>query len=297
MGMFEKTEFEFHRTDKDDSDLRGYETTLLKGLFPGKRTDTKLSDLRTKFYTHIPAIKQQIYNELVVQGYFARSPETTRNWWLWGGIGMIIVASVLFWLARAATVISSAIIAPPIGLGIVGAAAAVASFYMPAKTAKGSQEAARWRAFRQYLHNIEKYTDLAQASDQFEAYIGYAVAFGMQQEWLHRFSKVLTAMPGWYIPTYLGGPWSGGYRRGYTRGGSGRGLGDIQFEGPGGLNDMSRSLTEGLNSMSSGLTRMLNDASSAMTSRPKSSGSGGGGFSGGGGGGGGGSGGGSRGFG
>jgi hypothetical protein len=207
----------------------------------------------------------------------------------------MIGASVLFWLAQGATLISPLIVVPPIGLGIVGAAGALAGSYMPAKTQKGSQDAALWKAFRRYMRNIEQYADLEQAASQFERYIGYAVVFGVEKDWIRQLSPSLKSMPGWYFPTYLGGPWRGGYHRGSSTGsGTGGGLGGLSLDGPGGLNEMSRSLGEGLNSMSSGLTDMLNDASSAMTSHPKSSG--GGGFSGGGGGGGG-SGGGSRGFG
>jgi hypothetical protein len=172
---------------------------------------------------------------------------------------------------------------------------------MPAKTQKGSQDAALWRAFRQYMLSIEQYTDLEHATSQFEQYIGYAVVFGIERDWIRQLSPALKSMPEWYIPTHLGGPWRGGFnrRRAWTGSGtemSGGGLDGLSLDGPGGLNDMSRSLSEGLNSMNSGLTDMLNDASRAMTSSPKSSGSGRGGFSGGGGRGGG-SGGGSRGFG
>jgi hypothetical protein len=299
LGMFENTEFHFHRTDKDSGSLRGYEKALLRGLFPGKRTDTKLSDLRNKFYKVIPAIKEQMYRDLVKQGYFTRSPETTRNLWLFGGIGLMVLAGIGFWGGLAATVISPLMVAPPIGVGLVGLVMAVASQAMPAKTPKGAQEAARWQAFRTYLKNIESYTDLSQVTDHFEKYIGYAMAFGFEKDWIRDFAPVMTAMPTWYFPTHLGGPWGRGYYHGWPSSGSGSsggGLGGLDFEGPGGLNSMSRSLTDGLNSMNTGLTKMLNDASGAMTSRPSSSGSGGG-FSGGGGGGGGGSGGGSRGFG
>jgi uncharacterized membrane protein YgcG len=249
----------------------------------------------------IPAIKQQLYTEAVNRGHFARSPESTRNTWMFGGIGVLILASVLFWGARGLTSISPLIMLPPVGLGVFGAAAALAANYMPAKTAKGSQEAARWRAFRHYLDNIERYGDIEQAAQQFDRSIGYAVTFGLEQEWIRKCSSALTQMPTWYFPTHLGGPWGSGYYRGYRPGSAGSAGGsmpDFNLGGPGGLNEMSRGMTEGLNSMSSGLTRMLNDASRAMTTAPKSSGSGGrGGFSGGGGGGGGGSGGGSRGFG
>jgi len=288
LGMFESTEFHFHRTDKDSSDLRGHETSLLRGLFPGNRQDTELSDLRNKFYKVIPSIKEQMYRDLVRQGYFVRSPETTRNLWLFGGIGLLALAGVGFWLGLAGMSISPLMVAPPIGLGLVGFVMMGTSQAMPAKTPKGAQEAAQWQAFRTYLKNIERYTDLSQATDQFEKYIGYAVAFGFEKEWIQDFAPVMTSMPTWYFPTHLGGPWGRGYHRGWPTTGSssaGGGLGGLDFDGPGGLNSMSRSLTDGLNSMSTGLTKMLNDASSTMTSRPSSSGSGGGGFSGGGGGG------------
>jgi len=299
-GLFSGPKFTFHRTEKPATDLLDFEEGLLRGIFPRGRDTTDLADLKAKFYTHIPAIKHQLYGQLVQRGYFTRSPETTRQIWTWGGIAVVVVAGVLFWLGlAAASTVSWACAVPPVGLGIAGLAAAIAGHSMPAKTQQGAQEAARWRAFRTYLRHVERYTDLEAAAAKFEDYIGYAVAFGMEQQWIRQLSPVLTAMPTWYFPTYLGGPWRGGYQRGpYQPGGMGRGsgMGDISLGGPGGLNDISGSLTAGLNAMSGGMTRMLNDASSVMSSRPQSS-SGGGGFSGGGSHGGGGSGGGSRGFG
>ena len=299
-GMFTNTEFTFHRTSDITADLRPFEQTLLRGLFPGNREKTTLSQLRAKFYTHIPAIKRQLYDELVQQGYFKRSPEATRALWTWGGVGIVGIAALGFWLSLAATLISPFIMCLPLSLGVVGLSMAVTGQFMPAKTAKGSQEAARWRAFRRYLDNLEQYGGVEGVAQKFEMALPYAIAFGIERELVRKLAPALTAMPGWYFPTYVGGPWHGGYWPGQplrplSRPQAG-GMGDFSLGGPGGLDDMSRSFTEGLNAMSSGLTRMLNDASRVMSSRPQSSGSGG--FSGGGGGGGGGgSGGGSRGFG
>lgn len=298
-GMFGGSEFTFHRTGEIAADLLPFEQSLLRGLFPGNREKTTLSQLRTKFYTHIPTIKRQLYDELVRQGYFKRSPETTRALWTWGGVAVVVIAVVAFWLSLAGTLISPLIMCPPLGLGLVGLSAAVAGQFMPAKTVRGAQEAARWRAFRRYLENLERYGGVEGAAEKFEVALPYAIAFGIEHELVRKLTPALTAMPGWYFPTYLGGPWDGGYRPGQPVRPLGRplsgGPGGFSLGGPGGLADMNRSFTDGLNAMSSGLTRMLNDASRVMSSRPQSSGSRG--FSGGGGGGGGGSGGGSRGFG
>ncbi len=296
-GLFSHVEFIFHRTDQDTGQLYPYEQALLRGIFSGYGNTTRLSDLRNKFYTKIPAIKTGLYREVVRNGYFSQSPDTTRSIWTMVGIAILVVAGLVGYGAYTLLWrLSPLAVLPAFGLGLTGLAALIAANYMPAKTPKGSQEAARWRAFRTYLQNIKKYADLQQASDQFERYIAYAVAFGLDRQWLHTFTPVLTSMPSWYYPTYLGGPWHGGYRGGY-RGGhySGQMQADMNLGGSGGLNQMSQSLTDGLNAMSAGLTRMLNDASSIMTSHPSSSGSGG--FSGGGSSGGGSSGGGSAGFG
>ncbi|MBI5959814.1 MAG: DUF2207 domain-containing protein [Chloroflexi bacterium] len=281
LGMFASTEFEFHRTEQPTTDLTGYEETLLRGLFAAG-SSTSLDKLRTKFYQHIPAIKTQMYKRLIDEGYFERSPETTRSRWTWGGVGLLIVGSVLFWLSRDITIVSPMIFLPPIGMGLVGAVMALAGDYMPAKTLKGAQDAARWRAFRRYLNNIEKYSDVSQAAERFDQYIGYAVAFGLEKDLIQQVVPALKTVPVWYYPTHIGGPWHGGYHQRRTMSGGSLTPGDFSLGGPGGLNDMSQSLTQGLNSMSSGLTNMLNGASKAMTSRPQSSGRGGG-FSGGGG--------------
>jgi uncharacterized membrane protein YgcG len=297
-GMFGSSEFTFHRTGEISADLRPFEQSLLRGLFPGDRDKTTLSQLRNKFYKHIPTIKKQMYDELVQQGYFKRSPETTRALWTWGGVALIAVAAVTFWLSLAATLISPVIMCLPLSVGVIGLSMAIVGQFMPAKTVKGAQEAAQWRAFRRYLDNLENYGGVQEAAQKFELALPYAVAFGIQSELVRKLTPALTSMPGWYFPTYMGGPWQGGYRPGQPVrpwGPQSGGMGDFSLGGPGGLGDMNRSLTDGLNAMSKGLTQMLNDASRVLSSTPQSSGSGG--FSGGGRGGGGGSGGGSRGFG
>lgn len=298
LGVFKSTDFTFHRTEKPADDLRGFERSMLDGLFPGRREETKLSDLKEKFYKHIGGIRQQLYTALVEAGYFTRSPETTRNLWIGVGIVGLIVATAWFWLLRGQTLISPVIWLPAFGIGAAGATALLFSNAMPAKTAKGAQQAALWRAFMRYLSNLDQYKDLKTASANFDQYMPYAVAFGVENDFVREVTPALKAMPVWYYPTYLGGPWDGGYhrRRHYDRGAGrpGGGLGDLSAPSAPSLSGLDRSLSEGLNAMSSGMTKMLNDASRAMTSRPSSSSSGGG-FSGGGMGGS--SGGGSRGFG
>ncbi len=302
-GMFGSTEFVFHNTKNFSSPLTNFERELMAGIFGpayGKE-EVELSDLKEKFYKKIPTIKKAMYQELIARGYFEKSPDQTRQRWYTLGVVGLVVGFLGIWFSDTLSFISPLIMAPAVGVVIGSAAAFLFADVMPAKTQKGSQVATNWRAFRKYLDDIEKHSDMQQVSDKFDQFIPYAVMFGIEQDIIKRFANVLTAMPTWYYPTSIGGPWGRGYRHNPTpMTGMGKavpmsGMNDMGG-GFGGLNDMSQSMSQGLNSMSSGLTRMLNDASRTMTSTPKSSSSGGG-FSGGGSRGGGGGGGGSRGFG
>ena len=61
-----------------------------------------------------------------------------------------------------------------------------AARYMPRKTAKGARAAVQWNAFKNYLKNIEKYAQVKDAQDQFEKYLPYAIAFGLEKSWVKK---------------------------------------------------------------------------------------------------------------
>jgi uncharacterized membrane protein len=271
------TEFSFQRGEQSWDSLNGYEKEILKGIFPPGTQERSLSDLHNKFYTSLPAIKKGLYQELVDRGFFSRSPEEIRKA---GRRTGIIIAS----LGLLGAFYGHPFFDPYVSFSgwlfaamvICGVALTLGATYMPAKTRKGAEAAARWRAFRTYLERIERLTDIQQAGDLFERYLPYAVAFGMNNSWIQKFSKLQGApAPIWYVPYHTGGMASAGH----TASPAPRG-------GLGGLQGMSDGMAGGLQGMSDGLTRMLNSAGRTMGSSPSSSGGGGFGSGGGGGGGG-----------
>jgi len=309
LGIGSKSTFTFKRTDKPVTGLREYEAELLQHLFSGNRMERTMDSLRNRFYTVIPTIQNSLYDETVKEGFFERSPQSVRSLWGVGGAVVVLVAvGSFFVLMGVAEEISGALIALPISIGVVGVVMLALSSVMPAKTRKGAEEAAKWRAFRQYLRNLEAYDNVENAADRLAEYIPYAVAFGIEQTWFRHFNEVTYApLPPWYFPRHWGGPYSRGYIPGsafpQNLGGRGGLPGDLARAGDGSLGDLSGRMSRGLSEMSASLTTMLNSASNVMTSRPQQSGgsgrwsSGGSSWSGGGFSGGGGSGGGSRGFG
>jgi hypothetical protein len=186
---------------------------------------------------------------------------------------------------------------PGIGLFVTAIALITIANAMPRKSDNGSEAAARWKAFSEYLRNIDKYTDVEAQKQIWDRWLPYAIAFGFDKEFIRKFESVNAPAPGWYIPSpTMYGP----YRRRYYGPGSGPvivaggwpsgdvgdfGGGDMGGGGDlgGGLSDASRGMGASLSNMSAGLGALLTSASSTFASRPSSSGSSGGGWSGGGG--------------
>jgi uncharacterized membrane protein YgcG len=147
---------------------------------------------------------------------------------------------------------------------------------MPAKTRKGSEEAAKWQAFRTYLANIEKYRDLKEATDQFEKYLPYAIAFGMERRWVTAFTKVeATPVPDWYIPRYgpllvpAGGIGSPKGAAMLPRGAAPGGAGSVPS-----LSEVGAGMAGGLQSFSDGFVTMLNTTARTLNIQPASTTSG-----------------------
>ncbi|MBU0705562.1 MAG: DUF2207 domain-containing protein [Chloroflexi bacterium] len=279
-GFFGSTSFDFvfRRTEKSTDDLLPYERMLLRQVFGG-RSERRMSSLKNKFYQAIPKIKEQLYRETVKRKYFRASPDKTRG--RYNLFGFLLLMGAIFGGGCASMYLykyTAMIICPAIGIGVTAIGMIIVGQWMPAKTRKGAEQAAWWNAFKHYLAEIERYTDMSQATELFEKYLPYAIAFGLDRSWVRKFSRLETTqtayvpMPLWYVPSRSGRRVSG-LGRAVDAGG-----------GAPSLQQMSDGMTGGLQSMSDGLTSMLNTAGSTLSSSPSSSGSGGGGGGGGGGG-------------
>jgi uncharacterized membrane protein YgcG len=308
LGIGSGRDYIFHLEDEGKA-TRSYEQSLLKGIF-SNGTERRMADLRQRFYTYIPTLQGELYDELVRAGFFPSNPNATRRNWLGLGIVLLIISFVV--ACGLLTVLgdySTLAICPGLALIATALGLIFVAPHMPRKTAKGAEEAAKWLAFKRYLQTIEKHGDMAEVKDKFEQFLPYGIAFGLERSLINKFKAVDAPAPSWWGPVILprygyGYPHSGGTVGGPSAGPAGGPPGPLAGEGglPG-LAGMSEGVGASLASMSEGLGAMLSSASSTLVSTPpaqtSSSGGGwsGGGFSGGGFSGGGGGGGGSRGFG
>ncbi len=300
LGIGSHRDFTFH-LQNGEAAAAPYEQTLVKEIFGSKKT-RKLSSLKQEFYQALPKLRRQFYDDVVQAGYFPGNPRRTRTLYMGLGVAALIVSIMLsVGLFVFTAEYSGMAICPSAAMILTAIVLIVVGRHMPKKTRLGAEEAAKWEAFKKYLKSIEHYGGLEEAKSQFEKYLPYAIAFGIEKNFLRQFEKVEAPAPAWYgpyPPIYRGPHYYGGQHSGApTFGGSNK---PTLASGGGSptLSDMSRGMGTSLSSMSAGLGSMLSAAGRTFSSAPSSSGSGGGGgFSGGGFSGGGGGGGGSAGFG
>lgn len=277
MGIGTRRDYIYRLTNKNVP-MREYERLLIERMFRDK-TEVRLSSLQNTFYTHVGAIQRELYEGVAKEGLFDANPERVRSRYARYSVLMMIVAAPVACIAFGALIQYTALaFCVPIPLVFTAVGLAILSRHMPRKTAKGAEEAAKWLAFKRYLENIEKYTQVAEATDLFDKYLPYAIAFGLDDEWIKKFSQVPTPAPPWYVPVPTGphmGP-----RPVVVGGGpvaapaAGPAMGGPAAEGakPPTLADASKSMGRTLASMSAGLGAMLSQTASTFTSVPTSSG-------------------------
>ena len=250
LGLWSGKEYVFHLRKKQEewTDLLPHEYKLLNALFrKGMLTSVELSDLQNKFYKDLPDIRDRIFERLLHRRYYAQRPDKIKQVYVIAGI---IVGFTTFWAGGMMSSIfglapgsffAAAILT---GLIIIGF-----GWFMPARTVLGGRALEGVLGFEEFLSRVEadRLDRTIKTPEMFEKYLPYAMALGVEKNWVRAFEHIYRQSPEWY-------------------------------RGPDGASFHPRTFV-------SNLGRMSTQAASAMASAPRSSGGsgfGGGGSSGGG---------------
>ena len=92
-GLFSSKDYTFtlKKTRNEWTGLKPHERELLDALFTGDTTVT-LSDLKNKFYKHLPGLRNGLYGNLVSDGLYTGRPDRVRSMYVVGGVvcGLLI---------------------------------------------------------------------------------------------------------------------------------------------------------------------------------------------------------------
>jgi uncharacterized membrane protein len=255
-GLFSSRDFTFALRQPRGSwaSLKSHERDLLEAMF-GSNDSVSLSNLKNKFYKHLPGLRNDLNDMLVRKGLYAGRPDRVRAIYIIAGLvigGLLAVAG--------GTIMAALGMQPAAGIiaGVLsGAIIVFFGWFMPARTTKGTRELEQVLGFQEFLSRVEadRLDRMVRTPEMFEKFLPYAMALGVEDNWAQVFEGIYRQPPQWYT-------------------------------GPGGVHTFRPS------TFTSNLGVMSAQAASVMSSSPRSSGgsgfsggSSGGGFGGGGGGG------------
>jgi uncharacterized protein (TIGR04222 family) len=207
MGLLHRHNYTFHlkKPPAEWSAARPHEQEMLAAIFGSGSPDVPLADLQNHFYTHISAIKDQIFDALVNDGYYLHRPDVVRQGYIGAGllIGFLLGAGS-GWLqgvtgVAAFTWIVAGIVTAAIVCGV--------GWFMPARTRSGARTYANVLGFEQFLGRVEKdrIERLEKTPELFEKYLPYAMALHVEKGWVQQFQGIAMQPPSWFQGYYGSG--------------------------------------------------------------------------------------------
>ena len=199
-GLFSSKDYTFtmKKPRESWSTLKSHERDLLRGLFGAGQDEVSLSDLKNKFYKHLPGLRNDLYGMLVRGGYYAGRPDRVRLLYVLLGVfvGLLIAvggasAMAAFGMQPAAGVVA----------GVLSGLIVVAfGWFMPARTVRGTRELEKVLGFREFLSRVEgdRLERMVKTPETFEKYLPFAMALGVEDNWAKAFEDIYTQPPSWY---------------------------------------------------------------------------------------------------
>lgn len=202
LGLWSSSAYHLHRLKPSSewTELKQHERAIMSGIFSEGDITTvvPLSDLENRFYSRLDGIKSSLFEQLLSRGYYARRPDGVKNVYVTIGIA-VAIASIFgaAWLSEqygialqtgfAAGVLSACVI---IGFG----------WFMPARTIRGSRALEKVLGFEEFLTRVEsdRFQRVVKTPQMFEKFLPFAMALGVERNWVRAFEGIYTQPPTWY---------------------------------------------------------------------------------------------------
>ena len=198
-GLFSSQEYTFtlKKPRSEWAALTSHERDMLDSMF-GSTDSVSLSDLKNKFYKHLPGLKNDLYGMLVRRGFYTGRPDRVRALYMIGGAVVGVVLVVL-----SGTIMSFFGMQPVAGVaaGILsGLIIVLFGWFMPSRTMRGTRELEKVRGFQEFLSRVEadRMERMVKSPEMFEKFLPYAMALGVEDNWAKAFEGIYKEAPRWY---------------------------------------------------------------------------------------------------
>jgi uncharacterized membrane protein YgcG len=200
-GLVKEEEYVLHRLEApaDAGPLAPHERRLLEGIFSGRGTTVRLSELEDEFYSELPGVRTAIFDRLLERGLYHARPDRVLQRWQAGGV-FLGLAVGFGGSAVAARLLLTPV--PFIVAGVLVAAIVIGfGFIMPARSVAGARTLEAVLGFEEFLRRVEgeQYRRVIVGHPElFDRFLPFAMAFGVEKKWARAFEGIYTSTPPWY---------------------------------------------------------------------------------------------------
>lgn len=178
-GEFGRMDWLLTRRHAGGSELLPYEKSLLDAIF-ADGDEVAVSALGPSLRPRLVAVRENLYADVVTQGWFTQRPDAVRNRWTTSGLVLVGAGAVL-------TVVLAAVSRfGLVGLAVMlcGVALALSGQETPARTARGAAVLGRISGLRAYLA-AESAADLPEDKrlEFASRCLPYATVLGLTEKW------------------------------------------------------------------------------------------------------------------
>jgi len=198
--VFHHKDYVFHNLKADAGwgpELSPHERVMMENIFQGGGTETRLSSLKNRFYTAIPAIRTDIMSALKNKGVYSLDPESANGYSIVAAvaIGLIVVGvQVMGWMNLFYSV--------PLVIVSVTISAVIWWLFarqMTAKTVTGARMHIAVLGFQEFMNRVDKDRIQRMPPDTFEKFLPFAMALGVEHHWAQAFDGIVKDPPRWYV--------------------------------------------------------------------------------------------------
>jgi hypothetical protein len=177
--QFGKLDWQLQRLNAGGPELLSYEKALLDAVF-ADGDNVLVSELGPALRPRLALVREQLYSDVVTQGWFASRPDAVRNRWTTAGLVLLgagVVLTIVLAVATKFGLVGFAVMLAGVALTLAGQVA-------PARTARGAAVLGRVAGLQRYLTD-QTSADLPQSHrlEFASRCLPYAAVLGLTEKW------------------------------------------------------------------------------------------------------------------
>lgn len=189
---------------KDNTDIRLFERLILSKIFTSEELIIDREELELRvghrlFSEKIASAYNEIYKEATKKNFFVEDPAVYHHQFKLIGLSLFFLGFGGFILGAIFFPDPKASLLTWVGMMIASYIIILISPRLPILSDQGLIAFRQWTLFKNYLSNPTPLFYSEKNKGQFENYLPYAIAMGVEKEWSARFREHPVIFPSWFI--------------------------------------------------------------------------------------------------